>query len=68
LHGGLPPARLVFEGALVARADVFPHQHLVAGEILEYHADALAQNGLVPFLQIEAVEQDAAAGRACTTG
>src|SRR5580698_8893588 len=68
LHGGAAPARLVFERAHVARADVLADQHLVAGEILEDHADALAQNGLVPILQIEPVEKDAAACRLVQPG
>ena len=63
LRGGLAPARLVLEVALVAGADVLAHQHLVAREVLEDHADALAQRALVPLLQIEPFEQDAPGGR-----
>ena len=51
---------LVFEGAHVTRADVFAHHELVAHEVLEDDADAPAQHGGVPFLQVAAVEQHAA--------
>ena len=62
----LAPARLVLEVPLVARADVLADQHLVAREVLEDDADALAQRALVPLRQVEAVEQDAAGRRADT--
>ena len=45
-----------------------PDQHLVAREILEDHADALPERRLVPLLEVEAVEQDPAAGRAIQAG
>ena len=51
LRRGAAPARLVVEGAHIARADVLAHQHLIAGKILENHADALAQRGLIPLLR-----------------
>src|SRR4029077_5452579 len=58
-----PPAVLVLEEALVASADVLPDQHLVAREILEDDADALAQRALLPCGEVLAIEQDAAGGR-----
>ena len=58
--GRLAPARLVVEIAHVAGADVLADAELVAGEVLEDHADALAQRGLVPVAQVEAVERDRA--------
>ena len=47
--GRLAPARLVLEMRLVAGADVLADQQLVADEVLEDHADALAQRVLVPL-------------------
>ena len=40
-----------------------PTSQLVADEVLEDDADAPAQRGLVPVVEVEAVEHDAAAGR-----
>jgi hypothetical protein len=40
-----------------------PTLQLVAGEVLEDHADAPAQRRLVPLAQVQAVEQDAPGGR-----
>src|SRR6186713_1885232 len=54
---GFLPARLIVEGAHVTRADVFAHHELVAHEVLEDNADAAAQHGGVPFLQVTTVEQ-----------
>ena len=56
----LAPARLVLEVLHVAGADVLAEQQLIAREVLEDHADAIAQRRLVPLAQILAVEQDAA--------
>ena len=56
---GFAPALLVFERAHVARADVFAHHELVAHEVLEDDADAPAEHGRVPFLQVAAIEQHA---------
>src|SRR3546814_209756 len=58
--GGFLPALAVLEVRHVAGADVLADAHLVAREVLEDHADALQQRGLVPLLQVAAVEQDAA--------
>src|SRR5579871_432039 len=62
LLGGDLPALLVVEVTLVARTDVLSHQHLVAHEVLEDHADALAQCGLVPEREILPVEKYAPRG------
>src|SRR5690606_23195044 len=63
LVAGFAPARFVLEVAYVAGPDIFTDAQLVAGEVLEDHPDALAQGGFVPVGQIDAVEQDASAGR-----
>ena len=42
----------------VARTNVLADQQLVAGEVLEDHADALAQCLLLPFAKVEAVEKN----------
>ena len=68
LHRGAAPARLVVERPHVARADVLSDEHLIAGEILEDHADALAQGGLVPLPQIQAIQQDTALRRLIKDG
>src|SRR5690606_9012069 len=61
--GRLAPAGFVLEERLVARADVLPDPHLVAGEVLEDHADALAERLLVPVFEVATVEKDTAGGR-----
>ena len=60
---GLRPARLLLEGSDVADADVLADQELVADEVLEDDADAVAERRDVPLGQVGAVEDDAAAGR-----
>ncbi len=50
----------IVEVGFVARADVLAHEHLIADEVLEDHADALAQGVRVPLLEVQAVEDDAA--------
>src|SRR3546814_17239972 len=54
------PALRRVEAAHVAGTDVLADDQLIACEILENHADARAQCMLVPFLQVETVEQHAA--------
>src|SRR5690606_20236586 len=61
--GGFAPALFVVEEPLVAGADVLADHHLVAREVLEDHADPLAERALVPLLEIPSVEQDPAGGR-----
>jgi hypothetical protein len=63
LAGCAAPAVLIVEGAHIARADVLADDHLVAREILEDYADALSQRAFIPLFQIQAVKQDAPAGR-----
>ena len=58
----LLPAFAILEVAHVAGADVLAHHELVAHEVLEDDADAPAQHGGVPLLQVAAVEQDAPVG------
>ena len=58
-RGRLAPALAVLECAHVAGADVLADHELVAHEVLEDDADAPAQHGRVPFLQVAAVEQHA---------
>jgi hypothetical protein len=60
LIGRRAPARLVLEIPLIAGADVFTDQHLIAGKVLEDDTDALAQRALIPQRQILPVEQDPA--------
>ncbi len=62
-RGRRAPAVLVLEMPLVADAHVFADLHLVAGEILEYHADSFAQCHLVPLAQVQALEADAPGSR-----
>ena len=57
--GRFAPAFAIFEVAHVTRADVLAHHELVAHEVLEDDADAAAQHGRVPLLQVATVEQHA---------
>src|SRR3984957_15399578 len=62
LSRGAAPALLIVEGAYVARTDIFADHHLVASEVLEDDADAPAQRGLIPLLQIEPIQEDSSPG------
>src|SRR6185437_11371339 len=63
LDRGVVPARLILEIALVTRSHVLADAHLVAGEILENHADPLPQRALIEAREVFAVEENPAARR-----
>src|ERR1700730_11733381 len=58
----LPPSRFVFKELLIPSANVLPNQHLVPGEVLEYHPNPLPQRRFVPFRKMLTIQQNAPRG------
>ena len=66
--GSCRPTIGVINVADIAGTDVFADRELVAAEVLEDNANALAQCFDVPVPQVQSVEQDVAFGRFVQTG